>query len=262
MLLTITGKNSPPCSCSFSPSSHVRLSGFIDARFSSGSSFHQILPLKVWIVFSSVYVLWAWKIVSGLKLGLWFFGGWLPFSLPQVVSLLPILHLARVFLLRVLLTITEKKIHLRTLVLLHLFLLFWLMLGTASPLVGSQLVVFDVVFLIVGWPPMTALWFADSFYLSFPLCFLISLQLSSLLASLVAFPFAMFDSPSLDSVALWAWKIISCFKLGLWFLSGSWSFSHFYPELCGSSLALALGLSLFTLQGVSYLLVGGCASGV
>ncbi|KAF2578504.1 hypothetical protein F2Q68_00004034 [Brassica cretica] len=97
MLLTITGKNSPPCSCSFSPSSHVRLSGFIDAHFSSGSSFHQILPLKVWIVFSSVYVLWAWKIVSGLKLGLWFFGGWLPFSLPQVVSLLPILHLEEVF---------------------------------------------------------------------------------------------------------------------------------------------------------------------
>ena len=32
------------------------------------------------------------------------------------------------------------------------FLRFWLMLGTASPLVGSQLVVFDVVFLIVGWP--------------------------------------------------------------------------------------------------------------
>ncbi|KAH0892571.1 hypothetical protein HID58_055000, partial [Brassica napus] len=52
---------------------------FIAARFSSGSSFHQILPLKVWIVFSSVYVLWAWKIVSGLKLGLWFLGVLIPF---------------------------------------------------------------------------------------------------------------------------------------------------------------------------------------
>ncbi|KAF2538689.1 hypothetical protein F2Q68_00019306 [Brassica cretica] len=26
---------------------------------------------------------WAWKVVSGIKLELWFFGGWLPFSLPQ-----------------------------------------------------------------------------------------------------------------------------------------------------------------------------------
>ncbi|KAF3524882.1 hypothetical protein F2Q69_00047587 [Brassica cretica] len=141
------------------------------------------------------------------------------------------------------------------------FLRFWLMLGTASPLVGSQLVVFDVVFLIVGWPPMTALWFADSFYLSFPLCFLISLQLSSLLASLVAFSFAMFDSPSLDCVAL-LFLFFPCFPWYTCAKLGSWSFSHFYPELCGSSLAFALGLSLFTLQGVSYLLVGGCASGV
>ena len=85
---------------------------------------------------------------------------------------------------------------------------------------------------------MTALWFADSFYLSFPLCFLISLQLSSLLASLVAFPFAMFDSPSLDSVALWAWKIISCFKLGLWFLSGWFSFS--LPHIVSFLLMLPL----------------------
>uniref|UniRef100_A0A0D3DXA7 Uncharacterized protein n=1 Tax=Brassica oleracea var. oleracea TaxID=109376 RepID=A0A0D3DXA7_BRAOL len=26
---------------------------------------------------------WAWKVVYGIKLELWFLGGWLPFSLPQ-----------------------------------------------------------------------------------------------------------------------------------------------------------------------------------
>ncbi|KAH0884534.1 hypothetical protein HID58_060630 [Brassica napus] len=39
--------------------------------------------VAVWIVFSSVYARWAWKVVYGIKLELWFLGGWLPFSLPQ-----------------------------------------------------------------------------------------------------------------------------------------------------------------------------------
>nr|VDD05496.1 unnamed protein product [Brassica oleracea] len=34
-------------------------------------------------MFSSVYDRWAWKVVYGIKLELWFLGGWLPFSLPQ-----------------------------------------------------------------------------------------------------------------------------------------------------------------------------------
>ncbi|KAF3596124.1 hypothetical protein DY000_02024290 [Brassica cretica] len=38
-------------------------------------------------------------VVSGLKLELWFLGGWLLFSLPQVVSLLPLLPLLVVVLL-------------------------------------------------------------------------------------------------------------------------------------------------------------------
>ncbi|KAH0867360.1 hypothetical protein HID58_074382 [Brassica napus] len=37
----------------------------------------------VWIVFSSVYARWAWKVVYSIKLELWFLGGWLQFSLPQ-----------------------------------------------------------------------------------------------------------------------------------------------------------------------------------
>ncbi|KAH0914296.1 hypothetical protein HID58_028742 [Brassica napus] len=36
------------------------------------------------IVFSSVYAQWAWKVVYGIKLELWFLGGWLPFSLTQL----------------------------------------------------------------------------------------------------------------------------------------------------------------------------------
>ncbi|KAH0865106.1 LOW QUALITY PROTEIN: hypothetical protein HID58_082317, partial [Brassica napus] len=39
--------------------------------------------LLVWIVFSSVYALWAWNVVSTLKLVLLFLGGRLPFSIPQ-----------------------------------------------------------------------------------------------------------------------------------------------------------------------------------
>ena len=45
------------------------------------------LPLKVWIVIYSMYALWAYKVVSGLKLNFWFLGAYLPFSLPEVVSL-------------------------------------------------------------------------------------------------------------------------------------------------------------------------------
>ncbi|KAF2570222.1 hypothetical protein F2Q70_00004675 [Brassica cretica] len=51
------------------------------------------------------------------------------------------------------------------------------------------------------------------FCLSFPLCFLISLQLSSLLVSLVGLPFTMLTTPGLDNVfvrvyAMWALKVI------------------------------------------------------
>ena len=56
------------------------------------------------------------------------------------------------------------------------------------------------------------------FCLPFPLCFLISLQLSSLLASLVALPFTMLITQGLDNVfvrvyAMWALKVISGLKL-------------------------------------------------
>ena len=52
--------------------------------------------------------------------------------------------------------------------------------------------------------------------------FLISLHLPSLLASIVALPFAMFATSSLDSVFLLIcyvlWKVVSCLKLELQFL--------------------------------------------
>ncbi|KAH0855867.1 hypothetical protein HID58_084128 [Brassica napus] len=57
----------------------LRFANFI--LFSIPSLFSHLVA--VWIVFSSVYVRWAWKVVYGIKLELWFFGGWLPFSLPR-----------------------------------------------------------------------------------------------------------------------------------------------------------------------------------
>ena len=43
------------------------------------------LLLQVWIVCFFVYALCAWKVVYGLKLKLWFLGGWLSFSPTQIV---------------------------------------------------------------------------------------------------------------------------------------------------------------------------------
>ena len=89
--------------------------------------------------------------------------------------------------------------------LLIFFFRFQLMFGTASPWLGQSLVVCEVVFLVVGLPSIvpSRLSFQDmvfgdltsiargrlrdwmiSFYLPFHLCSLISLHLSSLLASL------------------------------------------------------------------------------
>ena len=90
---------------------------------------------------------------------------------------------------------------------------------------GQILVVFDVGFLVVGLPSivLARLGFQDLvfrdltsmlsfiargqlhsllilFRLLFPLCFLISLQLSLLLASVVALPFTMLTTPGLDNV--------------------------------------------------------------
>lgn len=92
---------------------------------------------------------------------------------------------------------------------------------------GQSLVVFDVVFLVVGLPSIVSvrlgfqdLVFGDltymlsfivggqlhglliSFRLPFPLCSLISLQLSSMFAFLVALPFIMLVTQALNSVFL------------------------------------------------------------
>ena len=41
-----------------------------------------------------------------------------------------------------------------------------------------------------------------------------------------------------------------------------WSFDFFYSEFCGSSMAWAPCMCLFSLWGASYFLAGGCAFGV
>nr|VDD52173.1 unnamed protein product [Brassica oleracea] len=60
-------------------STALRFVNFI--LFSIPSMFSHLVA--VWIVFSSVYARWAWKVVYDIKLELWFLGGWLQFSLPQ-----------------------------------------------------------------------------------------------------------------------------------------------------------------------------------
>nr|VDD52227.1 unnamed protein product [Brassica oleracea] len=60
-------------------STALRFANFI--LFSIPSLFSHLVA--VWIVFSSVYARWAWKVVYGIKLELWFLGGWFPFSLLQ-----------------------------------------------------------------------------------------------------------------------------------------------------------------------------------
>ncbi|CDY65071.1 BnaCnng45810D [Brassica napus] len=60
-------------------STALRFANFI--LFSIPSLFSHLVT--VWIVFSSMYARWAWKVVYGIKFELWFLGGWLPFSLPQ-----------------------------------------------------------------------------------------------------------------------------------------------------------------------------------
>ncbi|KAL0786982.1 hypothetical protein Bca101_003228 [Brassica carinata] len=90
------------------------------------------------------------------------------------------------------------------------------MFGTASLWLGQSLVVFDVVFIVVGLPSivsMTAPYFAD--FVSSPFPSLFSHLFAAFIASLVAFPFTMFATSELVS----------------------WSFGPFYPELCGFALA-------------------------
>ncbi|WZZ84282.1 hypothetical protein YC2023_112861 [Brassica napus] len=65
-------------------STALRFANFI--LFSIPSLFSHLVAVFIAahiFMFSSVYVRWAWKVVYGIKLELWFFGGWLPFSLPR-----------------------------------------------------------------------------------------------------------------------------------------------------------------------------------
>nr|VDD51435.1 unnamed protein product [Brassica oleracea] len=52
----------------------LRFANFI--LFSIPSLFSHLLAVFiVWIVFSFLYAQWAWKVVYGIKLELWFLGG-------------------------------------------------------------------------------------------------------------------------------------------------------------------------------------------
>ncbi|CAG7864191.1 unnamed protein product [Brassica rapa] len=65
----------------------LRFANFI--LFSFSSLFSHLVRvfilsfLPFWIVFSSMYADWAWKVVNGSKLELRFLSGWLLFSLSQ-----------------------------------------------------------------------------------------------------------------------------------------------------------------------------------
>ena len=65
-----------------------------------------------------------------------------------------------------------------------------------------------------------------------------------------------FHSPSLSLFLLFpSFPWYRCAKLI------SWSFGPFYPKICGSLMACATCLCLFSLWGIFYLLAGGCAFG-
>ncbi|KAH0893225.1 hypothetical protein HID58_055654, partial [Brassica napus] len=125
---------------------------------------------------------------------------------------------------------------------------------------GQSLVVFNVVFLVVGLPSivLARLGFQDlvsvdmtpmfsfiargrfhslliSFSLPFFVCSLISLYLSSLFASLVSLPFTMFVTLVFSSMyAMWAWKVVVGLKLELWFFGGwlTFFFPHIFVVIC------------------------------
>ncbi|KAH0942165.1 hypothetical protein HID58_001802 [Brassica napus] len=129
------------------------------------------------------------------------------------------------------------------------FFRFWLMLGTASLWVGSELVVFDVVFLIFGLPSVVParvgfqdLVFGDmtsmlsfitrtrlyvlliSFYLPFPLCSLISFLKFGLwfLGGWISFslpPIVSFSPLSFVSIL----KVWSFLSRALWFFAGMYA---------------------------------------
>ncbi|KAH0883943.1 hypothetical protein HID58_060039 [Brassica napus] len=125
------------------------------------------------------------------------------------------------------------------------FLRFQLMLGTVSLWLGQSLVVFDVVFIVVGLPSIVyvRLGFQDlffgvliymlsfiargrlhslliSFRLPFPLYSRISLQLSSHLWWLFLSPYLPLQVWIMFSFvyAMWAWKVCGVSLLKLWSL--------------------------------------------
>ncbi|KAH0926817.1 hypothetical protein HID58_019073, partial [Brassica napus] len=126
--------------------------------------------------------------------------------------------------------------------------------GTASFWVGSEFSHLDVIFLVVGLPSIVPPRFARvrlhgsliSFCLPFPLCSLISLQLSSLFASLVALPFSKFSSLGLDSVFFRVCFVglESYFWSQAWVLISRWLADILLFSGCFSSSSDFLGISV------------------
>ncbi|KAH0858792.1 hypothetical protein HID58_087053 [Brassica napus] len=80
------------------------------------------------------------------------------------------------------------------------FVTFLLMFGTVFLWLGQSLVVFDVVFIVVGLPSIVSLFilFADFVSSLFPSLF--SHLFAAFIASMVALPFTMFATSGSDNV--------------------------------------------------------------
>ncbi|KAF3573407.1 hypothetical protein F2Q69_00061806 [Brassica cretica] len=163
--------------------------------------FAMITTLGLHNVFVRVYAMWVSKAISGLKLILLFRGVCGASYHHGEKNSPPALVLPR--LLR------------RQYWLILFFLRFRLMLRTASPWLGQILVVFDVVFLVVGLPSIVfaRLGFQDQVFgdLTSMLSFIARGQFYTL-------PFAMLTTLGLHNVfvrvyVMWAVKVISGLKL-------------------------------------------------
>ncbi|KAH0857872.1 hypothetical protein HID58_086133, partial [Brassica napus] len=162
-------------------------------------SLSSCLPLEIWIMFSFLYAMWAWKVIFGLKcaeLVSWSFGPFYPELCGFSVAC------------RLLLVVIPRSISIQ------------LMLGTASPWLGQSLFVFDFVFLVVGLPSIVfaRFGFQDLVFgvLTSMLSFIARGRLHGFLISL-CLPFPLYSCISLElSSHLWWPSLSSCLPLEIW----------------------------------------------
>ncbi|KAF3510297.1 hypothetical protein F2Q69_00010000 [Brassica cretica] len=137
------------------------------------------------------------------------------------------------------------------------------MLGTGFPWLGQSLVVFDVVFLVVGLPSIVSacLGFQDLVFgvLTSMLSFIARGRLHSLLI-LFCLHFPFFSRISLQlSSHLWWLSLSPCLPLEVWIMF-SFVYSMWAWKVCGVSLLefwsfLSRALWFFTCMAVLYVLV-------